>query len=46
MFSLQQNWRKGQNRFCLEVREGGVEAEGDMEQGGEMTQTKYACINL
>jgi hypothetical protein len=20
MSSLQQNWRKGQNRFCLEVR--------------------------
>jgi hypothetical protein len=20
MFSLQQNWRKGQNRFCLEAR--------------------------
>jgi hypothetical protein len=20
MFTLQQNWRKGQNRFCLEVR--------------------------
>jgi hypothetical protein len=23
MFSLQQNWRRGMNRFCLEVR--GVE---------------------
>jgi hypothetical protein len=20
MFSIQQNWRRGQNRFCLEVR--------------------------
>jgi hypothetical protein len=29
MFSLQQNWRKGQNRFCLEVRGGrGREAGG------------------
>jgi hypothetical protein len=28
MSSLQQNWRKGQNRFCLEVRQGGGEREG------------------
>jgi hypothetical protein len=44
--SLQQNWRKGQNRFCLEAR--GVErrgkGEGDGE--GEMTQTMYACMNI
>jgi hypothetical protein len=32
MFSLQQNWRKGKNRFCLEARgwrgEGGSGASG------------------
>jgi hypothetical protein len=38
MSSLQQNWRRGQNRFCLEVKgrwggEGGVE--------GEMAQCMY-----
>jgi hypothetical protein len=33
--SLQQNWRKGQNRFCLETRG----------MGGEMTQTMYAHMN-
>jgi hypothetical protein len=27
MSSLQQNWRKGQNRFCLEARRGGEERE-------------------
>jgi hypothetical protein len=31
MSSLQQNWRKGKNRFCLEVRECG----GDREEAGE-----------
>jgi hypothetical protein len=24
MFSLQQNWRRGQNRFCLEARGEGI----------------------
>jgi hypothetical protein len=28
MSSLQQNWRNGQNRFCLEVRGGVEETEG------------------
>jgi hypothetical protein len=28
MSSLQQNWRREQNRFCLEAREVGVEREG------------------
>jgi hypothetical protein len=28
--SLQQNWRKGQNRFCLEVRGG----RGEREEAG------------
>jgi hypothetical protein len=44
MFSLQQNWRRGQDRFCLEVR--GLVGEGrDWEQGGQMTQTMYAYMN-
>jgi hypothetical protein len=40
MSSLQQNWRRGQNRFCLEARgmEGG-------RQGGEIAQTMYAHMN-
>jgi hypothetical protein len=41
MSTLQQNWRKGQNSFCLEEREGGGEG-GDQGQGGEMAQTMYA----
>jgi hypothetical protein len=44
MFSLQQNWRRGQNRFWLEVREVGVEGGGGG-QRGEMTQTMYAHMN-
>jgi hypothetical protein len=28
MSTLQQNWRKGQNRFCLEVREMGEKGRG------------------
>jgi hypothetical protein len=28
MFSLQQNWRKRQNRFCLDVRGVVSESEG------------------
>jgi hypothetical protein len=28
MSSLQQNWRKGQNRFCLEVRRVSGKREG------------------
>jgi hypothetical protein len=36
MSSLQQNWRRGQNRFCLE----------EMGVGGrEMAQTMYAYMN-
>jgi hypothetical protein len=41
MSSLQQNWRRGQNRFCLEVR--GVEEAGGQEK--EMAQTMYAHMN-
>jgi hypothetical protein len=44
MSSLQQNWRRGQNRFCLEVR--GWRGEGGAgRQGGEMAQTMYAHMN-
>jgi hypothetical protein len=51
MSSLQQNWRRGQNRFCLEVRgwegEGsdGREGGGVQGEGGEMAQTMYAHMN-
>jgi hypothetical protein len=38
MSSLQQNWKKGQNRFCLEVR-------GGRGQRGEMAQMMYAHMN-
>jgi hypothetical protein len=31
MCSLEQNWRKGQNRFCLEVK--GFEGRGKGEKG-------------
>jgi hypothetical protein len=45
MSSLQQNWRKGQNNFCLEER--GVEGiRRGRGQWGEMTQTMYACMNV
>jgi hypothetical protein len=44
MSSLQQNWRKGQNRFCLEAREVGGEG-GGKGQVGEMTQTMYVHMN-
>jgi hypothetical protein len=37
MPSLQQNWRKGQNRFCLEV--------SGIGHGREMDQTMYAHMN-
>jgi hypothetical protein len=42
MSSLQQNWRKGQNRFCLEAREWGEEVG---RQGGEMAQSMCAHLN-
>jgi hypothetical protein len=44
MSTLQQNWKKGQNRFCLEQRGVGGEGEGGR-QGGEMIQTMYAHMN-
>jgi hypothetical protein len=39
MFTLQPNWRKGQNRFCLEAREMGGG------QQGEMAPKMYAPMN-
>jgi hypothetical protein len=44
MSSLQQNWRKGLNRLCLE-REGWWEEEGGEWQVEEMSQTMYAHMN-
>jgi hypothetical protein len=40
--TLQLNWRKAQNRFCLEAR--GEEGRG-WEEEGEMTQTMYAHVH-
>jgi hypothetical protein len=40
MSSVQQNWRKGQNRS-----EGKVEEAGGRRQRGEMAQTMYAHMN-
>jgi hypothetical protein len=34
MSSLQQNWRKGQNRFCLDMRGGGEERKGEGGRNG------------
>jgi hypothetical protein len=46
MSSLQQNWRKGQNRFCLEARRMRGENEvAGVGQGGEMAQTMNAHVN-
>jgi hypothetical protein len=46
MFSLQQNWRRGQNRFCLEVRGWRGKGKGRVgEQGEEMAPTMYAHMN-
>jgi hypothetical protein len=53
MSSLHQNWRRGQNRFCLEAKgskkgegvEKEREREGEQGQGGEIAQTMYAHIN-
>jgi hypothetical protein len=43
MFSLQQNWRRGQNRFCLEVR--GMGERKGVEGRGEMAQAMYTHMN-
>jgi hypothetical protein len=44
MFSLQQNWRRGQNRFCLEARGVGKRGRGQ-EAAGRKAQTMYAHMN-
>jgi hypothetical protein len=44
MSTLQQNWRRGQNSFCLEVRGIGGERRGKG-HGEEMAQTTYAYMN-
>jgi hypothetical protein len=51
MSSLHQNWRRGQNRFCLEARRVEVrQGEGwfggrGKGQGGKMAQAMYAFMN-
>jgi hypothetical protein len=40
MFCLQQNRRKGQNRFCLEVAVGGVD-----KRRGDVAQTMYTHVS-
>jgi hypothetical protein len=42
--AIQKNWRKGQNRFCLEAREVGERGRGWV-VGVEMAQTMYAHMN-
>jgi hypothetical protein len=42
MSSLQQNWRRGQNSFCLEARR--VRGK-KREEGGGMAETMYAHMN-
>jgi hypothetical protein len=44
MSSLQQNWRKGQNRFCLEAMGWGWKGRRQG-AGGGMAQTMYAHVN-
>jgi hypothetical protein len=44
MSTLQQNWRKRQNRFCLEER--GVRERGrEPGEEGEMAQAMHAHMN-
>jgi hypothetical protein len=43
--TLQWNWRKVQNRFCLEGRGEGGEGGGWEAGGRKMTQTIYAHVN-
>jgi hypothetical protein len=40
MSSLQQNWRKGQNKFCLEAGKGGRKRR-EQEQGVEIAQCMH-----
>jgi hypothetical protein len=47
MSTLQQNWRRGQSRFCLEARgAGGRGRECEAGDGGEMAQTMCAQVNI
>jgi hypothetical protein len=43
--TLQWNWRKVHNRFCLEARGGGGREGGGVGQGGEKAQTMYVHVN-
>jgi hypothetical protein len=43
MSSLQQNWRKGQNRFCLEARGSEVEEE---RTGGKGKKWLKQCMHI
>jgi hypothetical protein len=45
MSSLQQNWRRGENRFWLEARGMGGRRREAKRQGLEVTQTLYAHLN-
>jgi hypothetical protein len=47
MSSLQQNWRRGQNRFCLEAMgvEGVGGGKGTERTVGERAQSMYAHMN-
>jgi hypothetical protein len=42
--TLQWNWRKAQNTFCLEGKEEEGES-GGWRQEGEMTQTMHVHVN-
>jgi hypothetical protein len=44
MSSLEQNWKKGKNRFCLKAKGVGERGRGWGERG-EMTQTMYVHMN-
>jgi hypothetical protein len=43
MSSLQQNWRKGQNRFYLEARGGGEDSERVGDRGEKWPKQ---CMNI
>jgi hypothetical protein len=45
MSFLQQNWRRGQNRFCLEGRKVGGGRRKGRGTGVEMAQIMYAHMN-
>jgi hypothetical protein len=46
MFSLQQNWRTEQNRFCLEAREMGEEIRGRGGPNNIMVNTYKIAVVL